>query len=271
MASVDNRLPSPLDLVSASKDIFTARQIHGQQRAGEFEQAFLAECGDLAALEFLHEKGIDSNTSYSRVTDSVIRNKDERPIVLVTNDDGIRAPGLRALVQALINAGRCNVHVCAPDSNRSGVGHSLTTHAALAVTAIDIRGATAYEVSGTPADCVSLSLSGLLFPSTKPALVLSGINKGSNCGYHIIYSGTVAGAREAFVCGVPSIALSLNWKRGVSNEHHFIAAAEVILPLIHLALNDIEKGVFPKGFFLNIDIPSNPAQHKGFRVTRQGT
>eukprot|EP00249_Psilotum_nudum_P028915 c38930_g1_i1 orf=334-1554(-) len=268
MASVDKRLPTPPALVSSLKDIFKARQMQGQLRAEEFDEVLPAECGDMGDLELLQEKGTENTATHA--TDFV-SSKDERPAVLVTNDDGIQAPGLRALVQALITAGRCNVHVCAPDSDRSGVGHSVTIRSAVAVTAIDIRGATAYEVSGTPADCVSLSLSGVLFPSSRPALVISGINKGSNCGYHIIYSGTVAGAREAFVCGVPSIALSLNWKRGVSNEKDFITAADVSLPLIHATLNDIERGVFPKGFFLNIDIPTNPAQHKGFRVTRQGT
>lgn len=191
--------------------------------------------------------------------------------MLVTNDDGIEAPGLRALVKALVDCGRCNVYVCAPDSEKSGVGHSITLRGTLAVGSVNMEGATAYEVSGTPADCVSLSLSGVLFPWKKPSLVLSGINKGSNCGYHIVYSGTVAGAREAFICGVPSFALSLNWKRGESNESDFTVAAAVCLPIILAALTDIERGVFLEGFFLNIDVPTNPAQHKGFRATRQGT
>ncbi|MCO5594920.1 hypothetical protein L7F22_048955 [Adiantum nelumboides] len=110
---------------------------------------------------------------------------DSRLAVLITNDDGIHAPGLRALVEALVNSDCCHVYVCAPNSNKSAVGHSITLRKTVEASYVDIQGVIAYEVSGTPADCVSLSLSGFLFPSKKPSLVLSGINKGSNCGYHM--------------------------------------------------------------------------------------
>eukprot|EP01018_Ginkgo_biloba_P031454 Gb_18886 [translate_table: standard] len=194
-----------------------------------------------------------------------------RPIVLVTNDDGIQAQGLRCLVEALVNGGRCNVNVCAPDSDKSGVSHSVTTRETLVASPVDIRGATAYEASGTPSDCISLGLSGVLFPWVKPTLVISGINKGSNCGLHIIYSGTVAGAREALLNGVPSIAISLNWKKAESSDSDFKEAAEVCLPLIYAALRDIEKGVYPIGYLLNVDVPTRPSANKGFKVTRQST
>lgn len=193
------------------------------------------------------------------------------PVVLITNDDGIGAPGLRALVSALVEGGRCDVHVCAPDSERSGAGHGLTVHENLVAESVDIVGATAYQVSGTPADCMSLALSGALFSWSQPALVVSGINRGSNCGYHIIYSGTVAAAREAFMSGVAAIAISLEWVRGESKESEFQAAAEVSLPLIYAALRDIKQGVYPKGCYYNVDIPAHPAQHKGYKVTKQGT
>ncbi|GLJ22219.1 hypothetical protein SUGI_0417590 [Cryptomeria japonica] len=193
------------------------------------------------------------------------------PILLVTNDDGIYAPGLRALVALLVETGRFNVCVCAPDSEKSAVGHSVTARGNIAVRQVLIKGATAFELSGTPADCVSLGLSGAVFPWLKPTLVLSGINKGSNCGYHIIYSGTVAGAREAFICGVPSIALSYNWVWGESNDMEFRAAVEACLPLIDAAVSHILKGTYPQGFFLNVDVPSTPTQNKGYRVTKQGT
>lgn len=192
------------------------------------------------------------------------------PVVLITNDDGIGAPGLRALVAALVDGGRCDVHICAPDSERSAAAHSVTMRDNLVVEAVDIAGATAFQVSGTPADCISLSLSGALFPWSKPTLVISGINKGSNCGYHIIYSGTVAGAREAFMCGVPAIAISLCWVSGESKQSDFPAAAEVSLPLIYAALRDIKQGVYPKGCYYNVDIPSHPSQYKGYKVTKQG-
>ncbi|KAL2629350.1 hypothetical protein R1flu_014036 [Riccia fluitans] len=193
------------------------------------------------------------------------------PVVLITNDDGIRAPGLRALVTALVDGGRCQVHVCAPNTEKSASGHSITTRDNIIAESVDIDGAVAFEVSGTPADCVSLSLSGTLFSWTRPALVISGINKGSNCGLHIVYSGTVAGAREAFINGVPAIAISLNWVRGESKESDFTAAAKVSLPLIYGALQDIQKDVYPKGCYYNVDIPTHPAENKGYKVTRQGT
>lgn len=193
------------------------------------------------------------------------------PNVLITNDDGINAPGLRALVAALIEDGSCNVFVCAPDSEKSAVSHSISSRDLLEVSAVNIAGATAFETSGTPADCVALALTASLFPWSKPTMVLSGINKGSNCGYHIIYSGTVAGAREAFIAGVPAISLSLEWKRGQSSDKDYKSAAAVSLPLIKASLRDIHEGVYPNGFFLNVDIPSSPSEHRGYKMTRQGT
>lgn len=199
------------------------------------------------------------------------RSMEVGPCVLITNDDGIHAPGLRALVQALVNSGCCQVFVCAPDSNKSGVSHCVTAFGTLEVSCVKIEGAMAFEVSGTPADCVSLALSGVLFPLVKPSLVLSGINKGSNCGYHIIYSGTVAGAREALVNGVPAISLSLHWKRGESVDTHYEEAAGLCLPLIKAVLRDLDRGVLSNSLSLNIDFPTHPSEHKGFKVTRQGT
>uniref|UniRef100_A0A0D6QSL7 Survival protein SurE-like phosphatase/nucleotidase domain-containing protein n=1 Tax=Araucaria cunninghamii TaxID=56994 RepID=A0A0D6QSL7_ARACU len=196
---------------------------------------------------------------------------DDRPILLLTNDDGIYAPGIRSLIALLVETGRYNVCVCAPDSEKSAVGHSITAHSKIAVRQVLIAGATAFELSGTPADCVSLSLSGKIFLWSKPSLVLSGINKGSNCGYHIIYSGTVAGAREAFMYGVPSMALSYDWRRGHSHDTDFRIAAEACLPLIDAVVSHLMEGSYPQGFFLNVDVPSNPAQNKGYKVTKQGT
>lgn len=191
--------------------------------------------------------------------------------MLVSNDDGIYAPGLRALVKALVDSDLCRVFVCAPDQERSGVAHCITTRETLEVGVVEIAGATAYETSGYPVDCVSLALSGQLFGGAKPDLVLSGINKGSNCGLHIIYSGTVAAAREAHMSGVPAIAFSLDWKPRVSSDDDFTAAAEACMPLVSAALRDIGAGAFPSGFFLNVDLPTHPQQAKGVRVSRQGS
>ncbi|KAF7837900.1 5'-nucleotidase surE [Senna tora] len=105
---------------------------------------------------------------------------------------------------------------------------------------------------GTPADCISLALSGALFSWTKPLLVISGINRGA----------AFAGAREALICGVPSLCISLNWKENVSSENDEKDAVSVCLPLIHAVIRDIKKGIFPNSCFLNIGIPSCPLRNK---------
>ncbi|XP_062148093.1 uncharacterized protein LOC133857017 [Alnus glutinosa] len=192
-----------------------------------------------------------------------------KPVVLVTNGEGVESPGLTFLVEALVRDGRFDVYLCAPQSDRSVSGHSVTIRETLSACSVEFSGATAYEVSGSPADCVSLALSGALFSWSKPVLVISGVNKGSSCGNNMFYSGAVAGAREAMICGVPSLCISLNWKKEVSCESDLKDAVIVCLPLIHAAVRDIEKGTFPKSFLLNIEIPSCPLTNKGFKVTRQ--
>ncbi|KAK3417552.1 5'-nucleotidase SurE [Eucalyptus grandis] len=194
----------------------------------------------------------------------------DRPTVMVTNDDGIDAPGLRSLVRVLVSSGRYNVQVCAPDSEKSAVSHSITWQHPLAARRVDIEGATAFAVAGTPADSASLGISKALFPSVAD-LVISGINMGSNCGYHIVYSGTVAGAREAFFHGVPSISLSYDWVfGGIRSEQDFTLAAEACLPIIGSILSEIKKSSYPRDCFLNIDLPTDVANHKGYKLTKQG-
>ncbi|KAK6264239.1 hypothetical protein SCA6_019673 [Theobroma cacao] len=201
--------------------------------------------------------------------DAADGNDSSKPVVLLTNGEGIDSLGLVYLVQALVRLGLYNVHVCAPQSDKSVSGHSVTLRETIAVTPAEIDGATAYEVSGTTVDCVSLALSGALFSWSKPLLVISGINRGSSCGHHMFYSGVVAGAREALICGVPSLSISLNWKREESQESDFKDAVAVCLPLINAAIRDIEKGVFPKSCFLSIEIPTSPSANKGFKLTKQ--
>ncbi|CAI9776335.1 unnamed protein product [Fraxinus pennsylvanica] len=193
----------------------------------------------------------------------------DQPTVMVTNDDGIDAPGLRALVHVLVSFNRFNVLVCAPDSEKSAVSHSITWRSAVSVKPVEISGATAFAVSGTPADCTSLGISKALFPSV-PDLVISGINMGSNCGYHVVYSGTVAGAREAFFNGVPSVSISYDWAGGRSNVNDFRLAAEACLPIISAILVEIKKKTYPQNCFLNIDVPTNVVCHKGYQQTKQG-
>ncbi|KAB2061073.1 hypothetical protein ES319_A10G062100v1 [Gossypium barbadense] len=231
----------------------------------------------------LSRKGGNSNTNNDEqqqkpdaITDSTEtstsasdENDNSKPVVLVTNGEGIDSLGLVYLVQALVRSGLYNVHVCAPQSDKSVSGHSVTVRETITVTPAEIDGATAYEVSGTPVDCVSLALSGALFSWSKPLLVISGINRGSSCGHHMFYSGVVAGAREALISGVPSLSISLNWKREESQESDFKDAVAVCLPLITAAIRDIEKGVFPKSCFLSIEIPTSPSANKGFKLTKQ--
>ncbi|KAI5444647.1 hypothetical protein KIW84_013065, partial [Lathyrus oleraceus] len=107
----------------------------------------------------------------------------------------------------------------------------------------------------------SLGISKALFPIILD-LVVSGINKGSNCGYHIVYSGTVAGAREAFFNDIPSISISYDWVEGKSNPHDFALAAGVCIPIISALLVEIKNQSYPGRCFLNIDVPNNVANHK---------
>ncbi|XP_060182290.1 uncharacterized protein LOC132611949 isoform X3 [Lycium barbarum] len=193
----------------------------------------------------------------------------DRATVMVTNDDGIEAPGLRALVTLLVSTNRFHILVCAPDSEKSAVSHSITWRHALSVKQVDISGATAFAVSGTPADCTSLGISKVLFPSV-PDLVISGVNMGDNCGYHIVYSGTVAGAREAFFNGIPAVSISYNWVRGKSNVNDFTLAAKACLPIISAILAEIKIKHYPQNCFLNIDVPTDVINHKGYCLTRQG-
>ncbi|XP_054782924.1 uncharacterized protein LOC129290229 [Prosopis cineraria] len=207
----------------------------------------------------------------SSVPDSTELNDTSKPIVLVTNSDGIESPGLTYLVEALVREGLYNVHVCVPQSDKTVSGHSVTLRETVEARSAEIDGATAFEVSGTPVDCVSLALSGALFSWSKPILVISGINRGASCGHHMFYSGVVSGAREASLSGVPSLSISLNWKEEQSQETDFKDAAAICLPLINSAIRDIEKGTFLKSCFLNIEVPTSPLRNKGFKLTKQST
>ncbi|KAI9194902.1 hypothetical protein LWI28_010029 [Acer negundo] len=194
---------------------------------------------------------------------------DQKPTIMVTNDDGIDAPGLRSLVRVLVSTNRYVVLVCAPDSEKSAVSHSITWRHPVAARRTNIDGATAYAISGTPVDCTSLGVSQALFPSV-PDLVLSGINMGSNCGYHVCYSGTVGGAREAFFYGVPSVSMSYNWVGGKSSIHDYTLAAEACLPIINALLAEIGNQTYTERCFLNIDMPTDVTNHKGYKLTKQG-
>ncbi|KAK1395241.1 Survival protein SurE-like phosphatase/nucleotidase [Heracleum sosnowskyi] len=187
---------------------------------------------------------------------------------MVTNDDGIDAPGLQALVRVLVSTGLYRILVCAPDSEKSAVSHGITWKHGLHAKEVAISGAKAFAVSGTPADCTSLGVSKALFPSV-PDLVISGINMGNNCGRRIWYSGTVAGARQAFLQGVPSVSISYHWFRGMSSLNDFTLAAEACLPILSAIFVEIRKSNYFQKCFLNINLPTDVKNHKGYKLARQ--
>ena len=176
------------------------------------------------------------------------------PQILVTNDDGVRSPGIRALADALASQG--DVSIVAPEGESSAIGHALTLARPLRVYELE-QGV--YAVDGTPTDCVNLALADVL--DGPPDLIVSGINKGYNVGDHVTYSGTVAGALEGCLLGYPSIAVSLE-RSGHSFDFSQAAAAarSVASTVLHAGL--------PPRTFLNVNVPA--AKARGFRVTVQG-
>lgn len=177
--------------------------------------------------------------------------------ILVSNDDGYRAPGIQALAQALRRFGR--VTVVAPDHNHSGASNSLTLNRPLTVEHQD--GDSLYVLSGTPSDCVHVALTGLL---PKPDLVVSGINCGANMGDDTMYSGTVAAAIEGYLFGVPSIAFSQIDKGWAELD----SAAKIAQLVVERYLESRED---ERAVLLNVNMPNMPVEAlKGIRGTRLG-
>lgn len=181
--------------------------------------------------------------------------KQEKVRILVTNDDGIHSEGISELEKALSEIG--DVYVIAPASEMSGASHSLTLARPLRIRQIDERH---WTVDGTPTDCVLLALNRILLPEQMPHICASGINHGPNLGDDATYSGTVAGALEATILGVPGIAFSLVANR----SHDFTHAARVAKDITQKAL--AEK--LPELTFLNVNVPKG--EPKGIRLTTQG-
>jgi len=176
--------------------------------------------------------------------------------ILISNDDGIDAPGLRALAQALSNVGE--VWVVAPDRDQSAASHSLTLHRPLRAAKVAPRW---YAVDGTPTDCVALAVKGMV--KRKFDLVASGINLGGNMGDDVTYSGTVSAAFEATLFGLPAFAISLVTER----QGDFTAAGQAAVLVAQL----IAKHGLPANTLLNVNVPDlPPAEIKGFAVTQQG-
>ena len=185
----------------------------------------------------------------------------KRPLILVTNDDGISAPGIRTLISAMNEIG--DVVVVAPGSPQSAMGHAITINSTLHCNSIKIDDGPQieYSCSGTPADCVKLGINEIL--DRKPDICVSGINHGSNSSINVIYSGTMSAAVEASVEGVPAIGFSLldyNWNADFSQIREHV---------IKITKKALKEGI-PKGNALNVNFPKLKKEEiKGIKVCRQ--
>jgi len=180
--------------------------------------------------------------------------------VLLTNDDGIYAQGLWALYNRLAKSHQ--VSVVAPDRERSAIGHAITLHQPLRATRFSLNGEYGgYAVNGTPADCIKLGILEIL--PTRPDMVVAGINPGANVGANLNYSGTVAAAKEAALCGTIGIAVSV-----VGPKVDFYDDAALFVA--RLSETVYRKGL-PFGTFLNVNLPNLPLNEiAGVRISRQG-
>jgi len=188
--------------------------------------------------------------------------KKDRPLILVTNDDGVTAPGIRALVEAMQPLG--NIVVVAPDSPQSGMGHAITIDKPLRLKPIQLfEGIDTWQCTGTPVDCVKLAVDKVLH--RKPDLCVSGINHGANSSINVIYSGTMSAAMEAAIEGIPAIGFSL---LDYSFDADFGAAKKVAAKVAAAVL----KNGLPDDTLLNVNIPKLPfAKLKGIKVCRQAS
>lgn len=177
-------------------------------------------------------------------------------VILVTNDDGVHAPGLIALFKAMKEMGEA--YIVAPDRERSAVGHALTLHRPLRVEELRER---VYAVNGTPTDAVVVGVTKVL--PRKPDIIVSGINRGGNLGDDITYSGTVSAAIEGTILNIQSFAISIHGDRNL----HFETAAVFALKVARY----ISDRPLPYDTFLNVNVPNLPrSEVKGIRLTRQG-
>ena len=188
------------------------------------------------------------------------RNSKSKPVILVTNDDGINAPGIRVLVEVMKELG--TVVVVAPDSPQSGMGHAITIENPLRLERVEVfKDVESYECTGTPVDCVKLAVDKII--KGKPALCVSGINHGSNSSINVIYSGTMSAAVEASIEGITAIGFSF-----LNYEH----TANLDLP--RRVVRDVTKLVLKSGLpdnvLLNVNIPNIAvSKYKGLKICRQ--
>lgn len=185
----------------------------------------------------------------------------KKPLILVTNDDGISAPGLRALISVMKELG--DVAVVAPDSPQSATGHAITINNTLTINKVDIDPdiETEYSCSGTPVDCVKFAVSEILH--RKPDLCVSGINHGSNSSINVIYSGTMSAAVEAGIEGIPAIGFSLL-------DYNWNADFEQIKSSIRKITTEVLENGLPDGVILNVNFPKlKKSEIKGIKICRQ--
>ncbi|MDW7729687.1 MAG: 5'/3'-nucleotidase SurE [Bacillota bacterium] len=186
--------------------------------------------------------------------------------ILITNDDGIHADGIQYLSQVLAeDNSNYRLSIIAPDRERSAVAHAITMHKPLRVEHITFMhnpALSGWSVNGTPSDCVKLAVEAIL--DHKPDLVISGINRGSNLGTDVLYSGTVSAAVEGLIMGIPSVALSLT---AAGKSENYIYAARFIGKLIPVLINSsIEPSTL-----INVNVPADTGSIKGVRVTSLGS
>lgn len=186
----------------------------------------------------------------------------ERPLILICNDDGITAPGIRNLIEVMNELGE--VVVVAPDSPQSGMGHAITITGILRCDAVSIDDGPQleYKCSGTPVDCVKLAVNEVL--NRKPDLIVSGINHGSNASINVIYSGTMSAAMEGCLEGIPSIGFSLC-------DFAWDANFKPALPFIKKIATKVLAEGLPQDVVLNVNIPKyiEGQDYKGIKMTRQ--
>ncbi|MBV6404483.1 MAG: 5'/3'-nucleotidase SurE [Flavobacteriales bacterium] len=185
----------------------------------------------------------------------------ERPLILVTNDDGIFAPGIRALVEEVRAFGR--VMVVAPDKPQSAMGHAITIHSFLRLNTVAyLDDLEAWSCSGTPVDCVKLAIYKLL-EGRKPDLLVSGINHGANISINVLYSGTMSAAVEGAMEGVPSIGFSLM-------DHSMEADFGPVRPVVRRVVDNVLRHGLAHGSCLNVNVPRTRGEGlRGMRVCRQ--
>ncbi len=185
----------------------------------------------------------------------------DRPLILVTNDDGIFAPGIRALVEEVSAFGQ--VMVVAPDKPQSAMGHAITIHSFLRLKKVAyLDGLDAWSCSGTPVDCVKLAIYKLL-EGRKPDLLVSGINHGANISINVLYSGTMSAAVEGAMEGIPSVGFSLM-------DHSMEADFDPVRPVVRRVLANVLQHGLAVGSCLNVNVPRTRGEAlRGMRVCRQ--